>query len=237
MQRKGVERAAGARPEQLTAASTPVRLRGVARQIISFVLGTLLLCASAWATDYTRVELTRPLDGTRFGASVVSSIFIPGTTSDLRPLPPGVDGLVESLAMCPSCRFTAHYRRFEEHDGLDIERAKKALAELRTSRLFQKLDAASAVEAGWDRNPETLAHLALAAKWKAEETGETQLIRERTLRDIAAFERVWEILAKEVRTEKKPEKPEPADPEEETEPARDRIANKGYLLGELHRGQ
>lgn len=57
----------------------------------------VLLVTPAPATDWFWVDLDCPIDGTRFRGLVVASIFVPGCSSDFRPLGVGVDGYLERL--------------------------------------------------------------------------------------------------------------------------------------------
>jgi hypothetical protein len=175
----------------------------------------------------------------------VTSIFSPGSTSDFRPLVPGVDPLVESLATCPQCKFTAAHSRFAKPEGLDAAKVRRALSGLDSPRLSRTLDAAMAVERSWTDDPQTLAHLALAAKWEADDTGEPQRIRARTLMAIAAQERAWNAPRPEPLPDRKeaesgdPVEAGDEDPDVVEEPGEDvepdNRAVNAYLAGELHR--
>ena len=189
------------------------------------------------------MRLLCPVDGMRFVESIPDCLTIFGSTSDLRPL--GGDAFVESLATCPTCKFTTEHRRFAKREGLDAEEVRRALSGLRSPRLFSTLDAAMAVERAWTADPQTLARLALAAKWEADDTGEPQLIRDRTIEAIAAQERAWNAPEREPPPVKEAtesgdfeespddEADEPDEPVDDAGPNA-RAAN-AYLAGELHR--
>ena len=158
----------------------------VVRHLLLSMLGNVLSLAVlafphlAVATTWRTVELTCPIDETKVSARVTQSTFIPGIGADLRPRGVDADIFLNSMAQCPKCGFVTHYGRFEKSDGLDRKRALRALNGLKKSHLFHKYDAAIACEQNWTNSEATIAHLTLGGKWLADDTGEADVIRERT---------------------------------------------------------
>ncbi len=143
------------------------------------ILVGLVLVPSALATTLGDVTRACPVCDTKVTASVPRSTFISGVSDDFRPRGVGVDMTIRSFLMCPKCGFTAQYERFDKAGGLDKDKVRKALAAVKSPRLFIRLDRAVAVERAWTNNPLMLARLALAAKWVADDTGEQAVIQRR----------------------------------------------------------
>lgn len=159
------------------------------KEVLSVLVGLLVGSGpvpSALATTWARVTKTCPVCGAKASASVPRSTFIPGMTDDFRPLGVGVDMTIRSLLMCPKCGFTAQYHRFDEAEGLNKHKVREALAAVKSTQLFLKLDRVAAVEKAWTASPPMLAKLALAAKWLADDTGEEAVIQQRLSAAIEA---------------------------------------------------
>jgi hypothetical protein len=111
---------------------------------------------------------------------------------DFRPGWVGVDMAVSSLIMCPNCGFTTSFDKFNHPEGLDKAKVKAALSALKSPLLFQKLDRAVMVERNWSNDPLVIAHLTLAAKWFADDTGEPAVIKKRLEDAIGAHKAALE---------------------------------------------
>ena len=146
----------------------------------------LVWCAAANATTWDEVTVACPVCRTQAAHTIPGSTFIPDVSPDFRPLGIGVDMTSASLVMCPKCGFTASYDRFGKAEGLDANKVKATLVTLKTTRLFRRLDRAIAVERNWSNDPVLTARLTLAAKWLADDTGETALIKKRVLDAVEA---------------------------------------------------
>jgi HEAT repeat protein len=114
--------------------------------------------------------------------------------------------------MCRGCGFTTTAHRFDKIEGIDKGKVRTALEELKTDSLFLRIDRAIAVEQNWTNDPVLLAHLGLAAKWLADDTGETEIINRRLSSAIKSHE----IALNSVESN-------------------DRKASYLYLIGELYR--
>ncbi|MBM4033611.1 MAG: DUF2225 domain-containing protein [Planctomycetes bacterium] len=166
------------------------RQRGAARARSILWLGLVLSAANATATTWREVTATCPICQSKVTGSIPGSTFIPGVSPDFRPLGVGVDIATESILLCRKCGFAAAPEDFEKPDGLEIEKVRNALAGAKPPTLFRKLDGAATVVRSWTNNPQVLARLALAAKWLADDTGETALIRQRITDAIDAHKAV-----------------------------------------------
>ncbi|MCK4375473.1 MAG: DUF2225 domain-containing protein, partial [Candidatus Brocadiae bacterium] len=151
------------------------------------LIGILVLHTSQIeATTWRAVTKTCPLDGTEVTNFVPGSTYISDLTPDFRPLGVGVDWFLSAYIMCPTCGFTARYEAFDDTEGLDRTRVLEALRRLEASSLFRERDSAIAVEMNWHNDPHVLAHLALGAKWLADDTGDPAIIQDRLGRAIEA---------------------------------------------------
>jgi HEAT repeat protein len=128
------------------------------------------------ATTWRKVTKTCPICIKEATANVPVSAYIRGSDPDYRPH--GVS-IVNSLLMCDRCGFTTYPDRFDNTEGLDKEKLKKALAQLETTPYFRKIDSAIVVEKNWKNDPQLIANLSLAAKWAADDFGSSEIITTR----------------------------------------------------------
>jgi HEAT repeat protein len=180
------------------------------------ILGFLILAAFSYpalATTWQHVKKICPIDGTQVTGHIPGSTFIPGTTPDFRPKGVGVDFFLVSMLKCPTCGFTTSAHRYDKTGGMDKQKVQQALEALETTPLFAQYDAAIAVEENWTAQPSALARLSLGAKWRADDTGEQDLIHARLDQAIARHQALLQ---------------DPELPEVET-------ATITYLVGELLR--
>ncbi len=143
--------------------------------------------ATAWGTTWGEVTVTCPICQHEVTEFVANSTYGPKRSHDFRPYGGGVDMATARLVMCARCGFAAMVDRFEETEGLAKDKVRKALAQLKSPALFQKLDRAIVVERNWTNAPHRIAYWSLAAKWTADDTGEPAVIRKRIADAIDAY--------------------------------------------------
>lgn len=166
----------------------------------------------AEATTWMKVSKTCPICNTQVTGHIPRSTYIPRRDPDFRPRGVGVYMSIATILMCRNCGFTTTANRFDKTEGMDKGRMRDALEKLKTDSLFLKMDRAIVVEQNWTNDPALLAHLALAAKWLADDTGETEIINKRLSSAIKSHEIALNSTGSD-----------------------DEKASYLYLIGELHR--
>lgn len=164
------------------------RFRRVLIGCLAVVVG---VCVPVDATTWRRVSKPCPIDGTLVEGYTPRSTYIDSLSADLRPSF-GVDLSLASLLQCPECGYCASPARYDRAKGIDRAAVLAALRKLDRASVFYRLDAAMVVEHLTLNRPAALAHLHLAAKWRADDTGEPRVIAERTDAAIAAHKKVLE---------------------------------------------
>lgn len=156
--------------------------------VIPFLIASSACTLPVEATTWRDVEVTCPIDSIVIRARVPNSIFMSGYSPTLRPQGVGVDPFVASIIQCPQCGFAAHAEQFRNVNALDRDAIAAALQKLKSPRLFLRNDAAILVEQLTGRNEKSIARLSLASKWIADDTGDPEVIRDRTTQAVRSHQ-------------------------------------------------